>query len=785
MAITLSLDVVGSTLSSFTYNYYEDLVGKQVALSYVFADASADSGFFATEFIRDADDAGFHAAIYTGQDVSGQKLLWVAFRGSEDGSPGRLVDAVDAGQLGFAHLLISDEVRAWQYFRQTIVSLSDPRNVDLAEYSLALGFPANQTELAIRLVDALQVNPDNDPTTIGELKGEFADHRIVFTGHSLGGGLAGYMADLTGETAYIYDAMPHQLAILPQAIASAIYDAAVVSNLLVTDVVIGLAASFDTLEGRIIASRLSGLFGTEFMANFREALADRTAGYRASNIVSVAADGEGLASTRQTLNASVSALERIFSDIFAIGSGDAVETTVIISDELTSDQLHDIRLLSLALWADEVWTPRNNQTVFGDRDWREGVYGVLPRLLVGEAEDGGDGEPEAATGAGNPLDFMDKLLLTAIAPTAGFGDAAASALFSDMSDWSAKRSGETDSINNLYDVVPHWIDQYVRQAVSSARTAEGTGLANYGGGFLYYQKSNTSESMSIDMTNYKWGNLAPFVRSDVITTVLDGPFYGGGYVNVTAIAGELLDWMHDELGRSWEAIDLITFGLGDTRFISTQGLPPSTGQYVLSMLSDVGQVITRGGAVDLIAGGSGADDIDGGGGNDFLHGGSGNDILYGRRGRDLLSGGDGTDTLFGGEGNDRLFGGGNDGGRDQLFGEAGDDELSFAGGYGVARGGRGNDIINLVDSLDVQIYYADGDGADKLIYEDILDRKQGADFAELFGPSYNPVEDFYILADAWYLGASSERDNTDIIITSANARSFTLQFRVLDRSEIS
>jgi Ca2+-binding RTX toxin-like protein len=71
----------------------------------------------------------------------------------------------------------------------------------------------------------------------------------------------------------------------------------------------------------------------------------------------------------------------------------------------------------------------------------------------------------------------------------------------------------------------------------------------------------------------------------------------------------------------------------------------------------------------------------------------GNDRVYARGGNDLIYGGTGHDTLYGGLGNDEIYG---DDGDDKLFGEAGNDTLDGGAGIDILDGGAGNDAFQSV-----------------------------------------------------------------------------------------
>jgi Lipase (class 3) len=73
----------------------------------------------------------------------------------------------------------------------------NPFGPDVTAWTGGLGFQTEQAELAAQFYY--------------QVKQEYPGANIVLTGHSLGGGLAGLVARVTGSAAYIYDNMPFEL----------------------------------------------------------------------------------------------------------------------------------------------------------------------------------------------------------------------------------------------------------------------------------------------------------------------------------------------------------------------------------------------------------------------------------------------------------------------------------------------------------------------------------------------------------------------------------------------
>lgn len=119
--------------------------------------------------------------------------------------------------------------------------------------------------------------------------------------------------------------------------------------------------------------------------------------------------------------------------------------------------------------------------------------------------------------------------------------------------------------------------------------------------------------------------------------------------------------------------------------------------------------------INTLVGGGGADDMFGGNEADLLLGGTQDDVLATMGGRDTLWGEAGADSLDGGNGDDLLYGGSH---ADTLNGGTGADTLYGGAGADELHGGGGNDV--LYDAEDGTPYtqndtFDGGDGIDTVI----------------------------------------------------------------------
>ncbi len=106
-----------------------------------------------------------------------------------------------------------------------------------------------------------------------------------------------------------------------------------------------------------------------------------------------------------------------------------------------------------------------------------------------------------------------------------------------------------------------------------------------------------------------------------------------------------MQWLwNDEFGKK---IDKIEFPTGDTALTSTIANRTTASNNVsLFVAGGLGDTITGSKDNDFIYGGKGADTLRGGAGDDLLAGGDDNDRLSGGLGKDFLAGGAGVDTAF-------------------------------------------------------------------------------------------------------------------------------------------
>ncbi|MDQ4419187.1 hypothetical protein OOT33_01855 [Sphingobium sp. DEHP117] len=560
----------------------------------------------------------------------------------------------------------------------------------------------------------------------------------IVLGHSLGGGLAGFVASnaYTGSNliAYGYDHMPFGVAAWAQAITEAFVDA-VDSLSLDLNSVVNIMNGNPSLVDFVNAS----LTVSDFVIAFASAVVDHAP--RFSNFYGIHTEGEVLTYVRDGLaqvligdiaGTVLSALQQpglallVQAAGLALGGGTvALEALLPAQSELSTFgafdlftdtvQLHSMALLTTLEYADKQWPSESG--AHNTTDWQYAAADVLPAIMDEEVASGLNRQKDV-TGAAEAGDQLATIIAYSAIDqgTMPFGDTGIRALFDDASDL-----GKTiDPLNTL-----------APQSLIAGRTGIGRFIAEYAG-FLatngVTQSSNPlaidgvlhaiaatgrfAHTLELDFTSTTWsidGTAHEVVtRDDVVTSLLNGD--GNGSSILTSID----QWYSINVGVGHtieQDIDRISIGLSGTGKLAS-----AVGAGILmQVLSDSGNKAVSTTGTDFILGGEADDTITGGGGSDILIGGGGNDALNGSSASDYLSGGSGDDILHANGGKDSLF---SASGYDILYGDGGRDILTFDGGTGVAIGGLGNDRIDPTRaSAFIRVEYYTGDGFDKIVQD--------------------------------------------------------------------
>lgn len=216
---------------------------------------------------------------------------------------------------------------------------------------------------------------------------------ILLTGHSLGGGLAGFVGALSSNQAYGFDHMPYGIAAWAQVLSESIRRAANELNL--TAPTIG-----DLLAGIETGVLPQIVDGTITVATFAQHLADNlhdlapfTASLTGYNI-----DGEVLGNVRDgTAQVAIGGIGGglaallgfpILGAAIAAAGGTLAYTTVQLEGDVEHNLLtvygadlgtvtkHSISLLTTILFGEKQWSPNNVWA-----DWKSSIKYILPATL--------------------------------------------------------------------------------------------------------------------------------------------------------------------------------------------------------------------------------------------------------------------------------------------------------------------------------------------------------------------------------------------------------------------
>jgi RTX calcium-binding nonapeptide repeat (4 copies) len=610
-------------------------------------------------------------------------------------------------------------------------------------WTLGAGFPGgSQAQLAIRFYEAV-AGVDSPYYLLAD------QPSITLLGHSLGGGLAGFVGSLSGNVSWGYDHMPFGVAAYAQAIADSAVAASARTGLSVSDVLATLAQTsvspISIVINGIALSVFLDAFGQEY------ALRVPAIGMFGVNVGGEALDyvRDGTAQTAFTAAGSLLGLiggpvgVGIGLLLAAAGVGEAIVTSQVESLPSMPNQVYQPFLLDSPLGALspverhsmplQVIVIYGREQLPGERPdiinsrWDFGMSYVLPAFFdesVNSIARGLGLLPQGVTGYARP----SQQLITQIAYSAidegerPFGDTAIRAMSDDAADL-----GRATSIPNLSRnlgegafgigaVIIEFAGLLAGQHVMRSSTVGAQAMQ----GVVSYRAAagNFGETLMIDFRAATWNAYGrtynSTTRDEVIESLLSADT-GNASAALLREAGQF--YQRAEGVSLLDSIDRISISLSGN-------LPPArlTGAgMLLTVLNDNGtqrnftagnDFVIGGTGNDILNGLAGTDIIFGGGGNDQLNGGNGRDFLYGGIGLDILRGGAGADELWSGVGMNPLVDQG-----DTLFGEGGNDLLVFNGGYGTAIGGLGNDGIDTRGAVGpVSVQYSVGDGSDRLFW---------------------------------------------------------------------
>ncbi|MGZ5904289.1 MAG: Mbeg1-like protein [Reyranella sp.] len=418
---------------------------------------------------------------------------------------------------------------------------------------------------------------------------------VSLTGHSLGGGLAGYIAAVNDKAAYAFDAMPFEFA----------------------------------AEGRY--EQIHGFFGELFSnsaARYDDIHMVSTSGEVLSTIRALAPPVEAIAAIAQfgpVAGALVTAKAAI---------GIAAEQKVVldagVNFGLDAVSLHSASLVVLLQYASD-----NAHT-----SWSAAAAPLMTALYddglasaVGIAGAGSDG----AVGSGHwsASEKMKAMIgYSAVTDATGFGNTAIQALFHAGDALGAvESSGTTAGYLKALPVETALADIVVEYSALLAENKDyviGTtaGPTGHEHGALFFDSS--TNLLEADFSPTLWQQTATGTTVDILgkTALIDA---------ILSFVGDAASLLADAEAQLWDGVDHLTALLASTTD-SAASLNAST---------DLDIVKSDSNPLDgtLVVAGKGNDSLTGSGGDDLLIGGTGHDVLAGGGGNDILVSGSGDDVF--------------------------------------------------------------------------------------------------------------------------------------------
>jgi Ca2+-binding RTX toxin-like protein len=432
---------------------------------------------------------------------------------------------------------------------------------------------------------------------------------VSLTGHSLGAGLAGYIAALNDKTAYAFDAMPFEFA----------------------------------AEGRY--EQIHGFVGEMFSdsaARYDDIHMISTSGEVLSTIRALAPPVEAVAALAQ-FGPVTGALVTTKAAI-----GIAAEQKVVlysgVNFGLDAVQLHSASLVVLLQYASDThhtsWTAAAAPLM--SALYNDGLASAVG--IAGASSDGAVGSGHWA--ASDKMKAM--ISYSAVTDASGFGNTAVQALFHAGDALGAvESSGTTAGYLKALPVETALADIAVEYAALLAQNKDyvigtSTGVTGHEHGALFYDAS--TNLLEADFSPALWQLSATGAGIDILgkTALISG---------ILSFVGEDAALVADAEAQLWGGTDHLTALLAS---ITDAGAS-------VNAATDLAIVSSDGNPLDgtLIVSGKGNDALTGSGGNDLLIGGAGHDILEGGAGNDILvsAGGDDVFRFSHGGGHDVIVNG--------------------------------------------------------------------------------------------------------------------------------
>jgi Ca2+-binding RTX toxin-like protein len=480
---------------------------------------------------------------------------------------------------------------------------------------------------------------------------------VQLTGHSLGGGLAGFVGALATKASFGFDHMPFGQAALAEATGEALRRALIQVDLIelsFSDLLLFLTSSLPTVPNNVFdefvdtfldelnalapwLGTMSGYYLEGEVLNAVRDLPPNIIGVPGANFVAALFGIPSIVAYFSTLG---------------ISSTHFVNTQVedvVLSEvnnygmDLSAVELHTMSLLTITMFGEQEWD--------GSTFWQSSFKHIGKHVISDDigtalgrvaAEGPNDGTGEATPGGQLGSMIAYSAIDEGVRP---FGDTGIRALFNDADDLGYVTSITGSALpaalqsNAVKDFIGATVAEYAGLLASEKVFQSDLPTALEG----VLNKDSGDSSLLVDLTSKTWSlentlgsPHAISKKSDLIQAIIAF----GGPTLADTVNSNLADWLSSSLEEAVDTIEFMITGT-NTRFKT------EAGHFGLVVGMDTGSSIevTYGPAV--VIGGSGTDHITGSSAGDALYGGAGTDTLVGGGGSDWFHGGGGDTTIWG------------------------------------------------------------------------------------------------------------------------------------------
>ncbi len=452
----------------------------------------------------------------------------------------------------------------------------------------------------------------------------YLDANISLTGHSLGGGLAGYIGSLYDQDARLFDSMAFTDA------AENTYDKAVEYQGYITEDRV-YKTTIATTEMSSATMYLTEEQCYEYLSNsFYTVLAVEDI----RNSTPIKIYGEESMRDLDDVGISGYHIGGEFLGLTPWGAEPPINVPVDIGDgsALGAVDLHSQATLVIGLYA--------RTEIEAQTNWKQVSSHMWESLYDNDfAQSIGMGRVTGTLAADHKYADILRGVIAYSAIDEGtpvFGDTGIRALYDDANDLGAALTvaGAGHVIETFATDISKVFVQFAGQ-LALAKVERGdhsealAGVLKYGNNMLM-----------IDLADARWDAIMPdssvSPQSQIVTTLLTST---GAYQDFR----NLMELVWGD--RDVNTIDRVVFGLSENGHFIIPDKATSTDKVTLFFGGGTDDAVTGDSGNSLLYGGDGADNLHGGDGNNILHGGAGNDVLFGGTGDNLLYGGAGVDSV--------------------------------------------------------------------------------------------------------------------------------------------